>query len=265
MHIQRSEDDWADHFVVVKRVGKTRIELWDPDPLEKKKRVPYDDFFKYWTGFALFLEPDECFRTGAKKENLLLKFIPVFLPHKKLLVYSFLASVMLMVFGIVSSFYCKYVFDEVIFAKASFSLATLSIGILAVTVVQSVVGTIRSILLSHFSYKTDLQLNFSYIAHIFRLPLSFFESRKSGRNPFTSRRPGKHQADAFGGGAFGSHGSRYAHCERSHPLEYQQHSVFNLNYYSSSGKRCRRIFFEDIPPVLQQSYVRECRRPVISV
>lgn len=87
---------------------------------------------------------------------------------------------MLMLFGIVSSFYYKYIFDEVIFAKASFSLATLSIGILAVTVVQSVVGTIRSILLSHFSYKTDLQLNFSYLAHIFKLPLSFFETRKSG-------------------------------------------------------------------------------------
>ena len=180
MHIEREEGVWADHYVVVKHIGAKRIELWDPDPLEKKKRVTYDEFFKYWTGYVLFLEPDECFKTGTKKENLLLKFLPVFLPHKKLLVYSFLASVMLMMFGIVSSFYYKYVFDEVIFAKASFSLATLSIGILAVTVVQSVVGTIRNILLSHFSYKTDLQLNFSYIAHIFRLPLSFFESRKSG-------------------------------------------------------------------------------------
>ena len=28
--------------------------------------------------------------------------------------------------------------------------------------------------------KTDLQLNFSYLTHIFNLPLSFFESRKSG-------------------------------------------------------------------------------------
>lgn len=47
-------------------------------------------------------------------------------------------------------------------------------------IIQSVVGCVRSILLSHFSFKTDLQLNFSYLSHIFNLPLSFFESRKSG-------------------------------------------------------------------------------------
>lgn len=50
-----------------------------------------------------------------------------------------------MMFGIVSSFYYKYVFDEVIFAKATFSLVMHSIGVLAVTIVQSVVETIRSI------------------------------------------------------------------------------------------------------------------------
>lgn len=111
---------------------------------------------------------------------MLLKFIPVFLPHKKLLAFSFLSSILLLAFGIITSFYYKYIFDEVIYSKAAFSLHTLSLGVLIVTVIQSVVGCIRSILLSHFSFKTDLQLNFSYLSHIFNLPLSFFESRKSG-------------------------------------------------------------------------------------
>lgn len=35
-----------------------------------------------------FFEPDVDFVKSDKKENLLLKFIPVFLPHKKLLFYS---------------------------------------------------------------------------------------------------------------------------------------------------------------------------------
>jgi ABC-type bacteriocin/lantibiotic exporter with double-glycine peptidase domain len=68
--MEREEGVWTDHYVVVKHIGAKRVELWDPDPLEKKKRVPYDEFFKYWMGYALFLEPDECFKTGTKKENL---------------------------------------------------------------------------------------------------------------------------------------------------------------------------------------------------
>lgn len=180
IHIMRDDNTWVDHYVVVKKITKKSIEIWDPDPLYKKKKISYEQFFKFWTGYAIFLEPDVGFKKSDKKENLLFKFIPVFMPHKKLLAFSFMASVLLLVFGIITSFYYKYIFDEVIYSKAAFSLYTLSLGVLLVTVIQSVVGCIRSVLLSHFSFKTDLQLNFSYLSHIFNLPLSFFESRKSG-------------------------------------------------------------------------------------
>ena len=39
-----------------------------------------------------FFEPDVDFVKSDKKENLLLKFIPVFLPHKKFLFYALLRS-----------------------------------------------------------------------------------------------------------------------------------------------------------------------------
>ncbi|HOE08150.1 MAG TPA: peptidase domain-containing ABC transporter [Treponemataceae bacterium] len=180
MHIQRSKDNWVDHYIVVKKIKKNKIEVWDPDPLYKKEWLSYTKFFEWWTGYTVFFEPAAEFKKSTKKESLLLKFIPVFLPHTKTLVYSFLSSVLLLVFGIVTSFYYKYLFDEVVYSKAMFSLRSISFGILLIVLIQSIVETIRNSLLSHFSFKTDLQLNFSYLSHIFKLPLSFFESRKSG-------------------------------------------------------------------------------------
>lgn len=180
MHIERDDETWVEHYVVVKKIKKKKIEIWDPDPLYKKQRLSYPQFFDRWTGYAIFLEPDVSFKKTENKDNLLLKFLPVFMPHKKILAFSFLSSILLLAFGIIVSFYYKYVFDEVIYSKSAFSLHTLSAGVLLVTIVQCIVGTVRSILLSHFSYKTDLQLNFSYLSHILNLPLSFFESRKSG-------------------------------------------------------------------------------------
>lgn len=180
LHIQRDENNWVDHYAVVRKIFENKIELWDPDPRYKKQKITYKEFFKYWTGYAIFCEPDVGFKKTEKKENLLFKFIPVFLPHKKILVFSFLCSILLLAFGIITSFYYKYVFDEIIYSKTAFSLHTLSLGVMIVTIIQSIVGCVRSVLLSHFSFKTDLQLNFSYLSHIFNLPLSFFESRKSG-------------------------------------------------------------------------------------
>ncbi|MCR5253402.1 MAG: peptidase domain-containing ABC transporter [Treponema sp.] len=179
-HIQRDEENWVDHYIVVKKIGKKKIEIWDPDPIYKKQKITYEKFFEWWTGYAVFFEPAADFKKSDKKDSLLLKFIPVFLPHTKTLAFSFLSSVLLLAFGIITSFYYKYIFDEVVYSKAAFSLHTLTAGILLVTLIQSAVETVRSVLLSHFSFKTDLQLNFSYLAHIFSLPLSFFESRKSG-------------------------------------------------------------------------------------
>ena len=180
LHIQREEQSWIDHYAVVRKISNKKIELWDPDPLYKKQRLAYADFFKYWTGYAIFFEPNIDFKKSNKKDNLLLKFIPIFLPYKKILFFSFLCSILLLAFGIITSFYYKYIFDEVVYSKAAFSLHTLSFGVMITIIIQSVVGCVRSILLSHFSFKTDLQLNFSYLSHIFNLPLSFFESRKSG-------------------------------------------------------------------------------------
>lgn len=185
LHIKDEEKDTdVTHFVVIKKIAKKHITVWDPDPEKKKRTIPLADFLKDWTGYAVFFEPDFTFvsdkDSNKKTGGRLFKFLPVFVPYKKLILFSLLASLILIFFGIVSSFYYKYLFDEVIYAKASFTLVTLSVGMLVVIVTQSVIETIRSVLLSHFSFKTDLTLNFSYLSHIFKLPISFFESRKSG-------------------------------------------------------------------------------------
>lgn len=178
--IVHTDEAGSNHYVVVKKIEKNKITIWDPNPLVKKHKLSYERFFEWWTGYAIFLEPDVGFKKSESKDNLFFKFIPIFFMQKKILFFSFLSSILLLAFGIVTSFYYKYIFDEVIYSKSGFSLHTLSAGVLFVTVIQCVIGTIRSVLLSHFSYKTDLQLNFSYLSHIFNLPLSFFESRKSG-------------------------------------------------------------------------------------
>lgn len=181
-HLKIVFDDgkWTYHYVVVTKIGRKKIRIWDPNPLAGKKWVLVEKFKNQWSGYAVFFEPSVDFKKSPKKDNLFFKFLPVFLPHTRTLVYSFLASVLLLVFGIITSFYYKYIFDEVVYSKATTSLHTVSAGILAVVIIQSIVTAIRSILLSHFSFKTDLQLNFSYLEHIFNLPVSFFECRKSG-------------------------------------------------------------------------------------
>ena len=72
-----------DHFVVIKSVNKTKIEVWDPNPENGKHFVKREDFLKIWTGYVLFLYPDTSFVPENKKGSLLFKYAPLLLPHKK--------------------------------------------------------------------------------------------------------------------------------------------------------------------------------------
>lgn len=175
-----NEFNAGNHYVVIKKICRNKILIFDPDKNKGRYYCSFKDFYSLWTGYAIFFEPDINLKKNDKKENILLKVFSVFIPHKKILFFSFLCSILLIFFGIATSFYYKYIFDEIIYSKATLSLHTISIGVMVSVIIQNIINSIRSILLSHFSYKTDLQLNFSYLSHIFNLPLAFFESRKSG-------------------------------------------------------------------------------------
>jgi ATP-binding cassette subfamily B protein len=168
------------HYVVVKNVTKKYIEIWDPDPLKGKYKSAREEFLKIWTGYILLMTPSIVFSPEKGKGNVLLKFLPLLLPHKKTLIVTSIASILLIIFGIATSFYYKYIIDEVIIAKATGTLTTLSIGILLITITQTIIEALRGSLLNYFSYKTDTRLNFSYISHILKLPFPFFDSRKTG-------------------------------------------------------------------------------------
>lgn len=168
------------HYVVVNKIASDRIEIWDPDETKKKYTLTVEEFSKIWTGYVIFISPDRTFTPDKGSGNLLLKFLPIMKPYKKLLIMACLASLILVAFGILSTLYTRYIIDEILFSQAKFTLAALSVGMLVVVVMQGIMGAVRKILLTHFAYKIDLNLVFSYFTHVFHLPLRFFDSRKTG-------------------------------------------------------------------------------------
>jgi ATP-binding cassette subfamily B protein len=180
-HVRILKDERPfDHYIVIKKINKQWVSAWDPDPLKGKYRVSRADFLKIWTGYVLFLSPGDSYKPKNERRSAFFKFLPLLLPHKKELVITCLSSALLIVFGILISYYYKYIVDEVIIAKAAFTLMAFSLGALFITLFQSAVEALRGILINYVAHKAGLQLGFSYIMHILKLPLSFFDSRKTG-------------------------------------------------------------------------------------
>jgi ATP-binding cassette subfamily B protein len=166
------------HFVVVVKIGNNGIRVLDPG--DGKLHYTREEFLARWTGYCVFMSPSEEFKPDSSHRKNLWRFLPLLRPHGKSLVLAGLASLLLIAFGILGSFYYRYLIDEVIFSKAEFTLAALSIGMLLLVLFKALLGAIRSMILNHFSIKADLRLIYSYLSHVLRLPLSFFDSRKTG-------------------------------------------------------------------------------------
>jgi ATP-binding cassette subfamily B protein len=176
---KKTMDTTIGHYVIIKTVKKSKLVIIDPDQARKKYTLNREAFFKLWTGYTLVLLPSTRFMPEKRKNGVISKFLPLILPQKKDIIISVI-SVVLIIFGIVSSFYYKYIIDEIIASKATFTLTTFSIGILILFLLQSILEAFRTILINHFSFKTSLRLNFSFILHILKLPMYVFDTRKTG-------------------------------------------------------------------------------------
>ena len=167
------------HFVVIFKITEKYIVIGDP--AKEFMRITVDEFYKDFTGVLLILKPNNKFILDKDKAgSLYSRFINLLTPHKKLFAYSIIASVILTVLGIVSSLFNKIIMDEVLPYKLKNTLLLVVIIFVVISLVQVAVGFVRQWILLHLSQKIDIPLMLGYFEHIYKLPMKFFSTRKTG-------------------------------------------------------------------------------------
>lgn len=171
--------DGLSHFVIVHKIKKDNVTILDPAKGVIKKTI--DEFFIEFDGVLLLLIPNQEFSVKKyKKESMLLKFVSILLPQKALFIYTIIASVILTILGIASSFFNKILMDEILPYGLKNQLTTLTIGFLVMEITQILISAIRQHMLIYLSQKISISLLLGYFRHVYKLPMKFFASRKVG-------------------------------------------------------------------------------------
>jgi len=167
------------HFVVIHKVKKEKVTILDSAKGVIKEEI--DEFYKKFDGVLLLLIPNNEFVVEKNNSGTMLsKFIGLLTPHKSLFIYSIIASMILTVLGIASSFFNKILMDEILPYSLKNGLTVLTIGFLLLGLTQIFISAIRQHLLLYLSQKIDIPLLLGYFKHVYRLPMKFFASRKVG-------------------------------------------------------------------------------------
>ncbi|MEE1281541.1 MAG: peptidase domain-containing ABC transporter [Acutalibacteraceae bacterium] len=167
------------HFVVIFKKTKKYVVIGDP--AKDLIRVTIDEFYKQFTGVLLILKPDERFvKEKNKGEKVFSRYVRLLLPHKKLFIYGIISSLLLTIFGIVSSLFNSIIYDEILPYSQENTLKLVLIIFAGIGLTQVVVGFIRQWMMIHLSIKIDIPLMLGYFEHVYKLPMKFFSTRKTG-------------------------------------------------------------------------------------
>lgn len=167
------------HFVVVFKITKKYVVIGDP--AKDLMRMKTDEFYKGFTGAMLILMPNEKFVTGhVKGVKMFDRYIKLLLPQKKLFLYGILASFLMTLLGILSSVFNNVIYDEILPYKQENVLKMMIVVFVGISLTQAAVGFIREWMMLHLSLKIDIPLMLGYFEHIYKLPMKFFSTRKTG-------------------------------------------------------------------------------------
>ena len=167
------------HFVVVFKITKKYVIVGDP--AKDLIKMEIDEFYKSFTGAMLILKPNNEFTKGkVKGEKIFYKYMRLLMPQKKLFLYGILASLLMTILGIVSSIFNNVIYDEILPYKQENVLKMVLLVFLGVSVVQITIDFVRQWMMMHLSIRIDIPLMLGYFEHIYKLPMKFFATRKTG-------------------------------------------------------------------------------------
>ena len=177
------------HYVVIHKITKKQVVIADPG--RGIIKLTPEEFFgevheenkppKYqWSGILILLVKNETFKKGDETKGLFSRFFHLLIPHKKLMIHIFVASLLYTILGILGAFYFKALVDDVLPDGLTKTLTTLSVGVILLNVFKVLLDAFRSHLLLYLSQKLDIALLLGYYRHVIELPMNFFGTRKVG-------------------------------------------------------------------------------------
>ena len=166
------------HYVVIHKINEKEIIVADP----AKGVVKYspNEFFNIWTGVLLIMTPTASFNKGNEVKGVFTRFFDLLKPQKGLLLNIFLASILVTIFGILGSFYFKFLLDDIVPNNLRESLTVFSIGFILLAIFKVITEAFRTQLLIHLGQRLDIPLMLGYYDHVVNLPMNFFGTREVG-------------------------------------------------------------------------------------
>jgi ATP-binding cassette, subfamily C, bacteriocin exporter len=169
----------AGHFVVVTHVSNDEVSIMDPAD-GSHRAVARADFRAEWSGVLVLLAPGDHFAPRRQRERGTDGLLQLTRRHSQSLIAIGAVSVAATVLGFSSALYLQRLLDHALADRHVSALASLTFAVSAAVVLQGGLSGIKSVLALRLGRHIDARLLLDYVAHLFRLPQTFFDEMRTG-------------------------------------------------------------------------------------
>jgi subfamily B ATP-binding cassette protein HlyB/CyaB len=107
-------------------------------------------------------------------------FWPALARYRGMLIQVLLASFVVQLFSLANPLLIQVIIDKVIAQRSLDTLQILGMALVVVTLMEGVIGSLRTFLFTDTTNRIDLRLGAEVIDHLLRLPLGYFDRRPVG-------------------------------------------------------------------------------------
>ncbi|MEI1373971.1 peptidase domain-containing ABC transporter [Nostoc sp. UHCC 0926] len=169
------------HWVVL--YGQKGKKYIIADPAYNIRYVSRKELTEAWSDqVMLLLEPDSVrfYAQPDEKVKGLWRFMQRALPYGGIIFEAFLCSIVIGLLSLTSPFLLQILTDDVLVRGDTKLLGGVIIAVVVMNLVSSSLQLVQSNLIAHFAQRIELGLVLEFARKILRLPLAYYESRRSG-------------------------------------------------------------------------------------
>jgi subfamily B ATP-binding cassette protein HlyB/CyaB len=165
-------------FLILGKALDGKVLVQDPR-VGRPQLLDRAEFEARWSGRLVLIARRASLAELARRFDVTW-FLQAMHKYRGLLAEVLLASFFLQLFALVTPLFFQVVTDKVLTHRGFTTLDVLVVGLITVSIFETVLGALRTYVFAHTTNRIDVELGARLFRHLLALPIAYFEARRAG-------------------------------------------------------------------------------------
>ena len=165
-------------FFLLGKIAEDKVLIHDP-LFGRPQVLSRAEFEAAWNGRLLLITRRANLAELTRRFDITW-FLQAIHKYRRILGEVLVASLFLQIFALVTPLFFQVVVDKVLVHRGFTTLDVLVVGLIAVSIFETVLATLRTYVFAHTTNRIDVELGARLFRHLVALPIAYFQARRAG-------------------------------------------------------------------------------------